>query len=61
MWTSPLDVVLCFLPSHAKSHVHRQGDLGQEVDGMKGDAVELLEDDDGWFREARFGTLARHM
>ena len=25
-----------------QSQVHRQGDLGDEVDGMKGDAVELL-------------------
>ena len=29
------------------SQVHRKGDLGDEADGMKGDTVELLDDDDG--------------
>ena len=33
--------------SHAPSPVHRQGDLGDEVDGMKGDTTKLLSDDDG--------------
>ena len=47
MRTSPLDAVLCILLSHALSQVHRQGHLGDEVDGIKGDAVELLGDDDG--------------
>ena len=32
--------------SHALSQVHRKGDLGDEVDGMKGDTVKLLSDDD---------------
>ena len=32
---------------HAPSPVHRQGDLGHEVDGMKGDTIKLLSDDDG--------------
>ena len=30
-----LDVVLCSLLSHALSQVHRQGDVGDEVDGVK--------------------------
>ena len=33
---SPLDVVLCSLLCHALSQVHRQGDLGDEVDGHQG-------------------------
>ena len=32
---------------YALSQVHRQGDLGDEVDGIKGDAVKFLGDDDG--------------
>ena len=43
MWCS-VPFCLC----HALSQVHRQGDLGDEVDGMKDDTVELLDDDDGW-------------
>ena len=48
-WTPPLVVVLCslFLP-HAPSQVHRNDDLGDEADGMKGDTVELLDTDDVW-------------
>ena len=34
-----LDVVLCSLLSNALSQVHRQGDVGEEVDGVK---VEML-------------------
>ena len=57
----PLDVVLRSLLSHDLSQVHRQGDLGHEVDGMKGDAVELLDDDDGCpERGVPCGHLARH-
>ena len=36
-----------FLLSHDLSQVHGKGDLGDEVDGVKGDAIELLNDDDG--------------
>ena len=32
--------------SHAPSQVHRKGDLGDEVDGMKGDTIKLLSGDD---------------
>ena len=32
---------------HAPSPVHQQSDLGDEVDGMKGDTVKLLSDEDG--------------
>ena len=35
------------LVSHHLSQVHRKGDLGDEVDGMKGDAIMLLNGDDG--------------
>ena len=52
MWISPLDVVLCSILSHALSQVHRQDDHGDEVDGMKIDTVELLDDDDGRERRA---------
>ena len=38
---------LCSVLSHAPSQVHRQGDLCDEVDGMEGDAVELLDDERG--------------
>ena len=34
--------------SHAASPVHRQGDLADEVDGMKGDTIKVLCADDGW-------------
>ena len=33
--------------SQDQSQVHRKGDLGDEVDGAKGDTVELLNGDDG--------------
>ena len=33
--------------SHAPSTVHRQGDLGDEVDGTKRDTIRVLSDDDG--------------
>ena len=62
MWTSPLDVVLCSLLSHAVSQVRRQGDLGDEVGGIKGETVELLDDDDGCRkRGVPSGHLARHI
>ena len=57
---SPLDVVLSSLLSHALSQVRRQGDLGDEVDGIKGDAVKFLGDDDGCRkRGVPSGHLAR--
>ena len=40
-------VVLCFFLSHSLSQVHRKSDLGDVVDGTKGDTIELLSDDDG--------------
>ena len=47
---------------HAPSLVHRQGDLGDEVDGMKGDTIKFLSDDDGnRKRGAPCGYLARHI
>ena len=47
---------------HAPSLVHRQGDLGDEVDGMKGDTIKFLSDDDGnRKRGAPCGHLARHI
>ena len=36
-----------FLVSHDLSQVHGNCDLGDEVDGMKGTAAELLNGDDG--------------
>ena len=45
-WTPSFVVVLCSLfLSHAQSPVHRQGDLGDEVDGLNGDTIKLLSDD----------------
>ena len=38
--------------------MHRKGDFGNDVDGMKGDAVKLLNGDAGP-REARFVVLTR--
>ena len=62
MWTFPLDAVLCSLLSRARSQVHRQGDLGDEVDGIKGDAVKFSGDDDGCLkRGVPCGHLARHI
>ena len=39
-------VVFPFL-FHAPAQVHRKGDLGDESDGLKGDTIKLLSDDDG--------------
>ena len=48
--------------SHVPSPLHRQGDLGDEVDGMKGDTIKLLSDDDGnRKRGVPCGHLARHI
>ena len=44
----PLIVVaLCLLCPMPPSQVHRQGGLGDEVNGMKGDTIKLLNEDDG--------------
>ena len=32
---------------HAPPQVDRKGDIGDESDGMKGDTIKLLSDDDG--------------
>ena len=42
MWCS---VLFCPMPL---SQVHWKGDHGDEVDGVKDDTVEWLDDDDGW-------------
>ena len=48
--------------SHALSPVHLQGDLGDEADGMKGDTIKLLSDDDGSRkRGVPCGHLERHI
>ena len=48
--------------SHAPSPVHRQGDLGDEVDGMQGDTIKLRRDDDGSRkRGVSCVHLARHV
>ena len=44
------------------AQVHRQGDLGDEVDGIKGDAVKFLGDDDACRKQGvPCGHLARHI
>ena len=46
-----------FLP-----HVHRKGDLGDEVDGMKGDTIKSFSNDDGSRkRGVPCGHLSRHI
>ena len=45
--SSPRRGVVPFFLSHTLSPVHRQGDLGDEADGMKGDTIKLRSDDDG--------------
>ena len=51
-----------FLVSHDLSQVHRKGDLGDEVDDMKGDTVMLPNGDDGSRkRGVPCGHLARHV
>ena len=39
-----LDVVLCPLLSHSPSQVHRQGDLGDEVDGRDEEVLDAPEE-----------------
>ena len=44
--------------SRALPHVNRKGDLGDEADGMKGDTIKLLSDDDG---NRKRGVPCRHL
>ena len=44
--------------SQALSQVHRKGDLGDEVDGMKGDTTRLLSDKNG---NCKRGVLCGHL
>ena len=62
MWTPLLVVVLCSLSCSMPSQVHRKGDVGDEVEGMKVDTLKLRSDVDGSRkRGVSYGHLARHI